>query len=67
MHHFCLRVSSMPLIDFRKLPKIGTLVRYNGDLKTMQFCGKDQEGRVILRDPKSGIKYLVKAEEVRWK
>ncbi len=57
----------MPRCDESKFPKIGTLVRYDGDLKALQYRGKDQEGRIVLRDPKSGIKYLVKAKDVKWK
>ena len=63
----CVRIPRLSPCDEGKFPKIRTLVKYNGEMKSLQFRGKDQEGRVILKDTGSGIKYPVKAEEVQWK
>ncbi len=45
---------------------IGTLLRLKGGTKTFEFSGKSVEGKIILKDPKTGITYLVKYEEIDW-
>ncbi len=50
----------------RKFPQIGTLLREKRGVKDLEFTGKDPEGKIILRDPITGVTYLVKPEEIIW-
>ncbi len=44
----------------------GTLVRLKGGKKDFEFFGEHQEGRIVLKDPTTGIFYLVRIDEADW-